>query len=418
MSCRKKTGDFKMNELSEPKKNYINRYVAGFAMIMVVMMFVAGYVVGGSFNSTSSNVTTTTISDLQQQIDTLKQQRTSEQYQNITYVYDNISLAQIYDNTKESVVVVYGIVNSYSFFGPTSSEEQGSGFVYDYNDQMVIITNKHVVADAVNITVTFSNGDSYPAIEIGSDAYADLAVLSVQAPADEFHSLKITSSSGLEVGDPVIAIGSPFGLSGTLTTGVVSQLGRTIEDSTAGSYPIANIIQTSVPINPGNSGGPLLNYHGEVIGITTAIIQNSNSLGFAIPSSTILRELPALITTGSYNQHAWLGVSGTDMTYATAHEMGVNVTYGWLLTQITRGGAADKAGLNGGTTQVTINGQWVIVGGDIIIAADGTRLINGDSFMSYIDEHTVPNQTITLTVVRNHQTLDIPVILGQRPPAN
>ena len=408
-----------MNELSNPKKNYLNRYVAGFATIMVVMMFIAGYVVGGSFNSNSSGgLSSTTINSLQQQIDTLKQQRTDEVYQNITYLYNNISLAQIYDNTRASVVVVYGIVNSYSFFGPTSSEVQGSGFVYDYNNQMVIITNKHVVADAADITVTFSNGDSYPANLIGSDAYSDLAVLSVQAPAEEFRPIEIVSSQGIQVGDPVIAIGSPLGLSGTLTTGVVSQLGRTIQDSTAGNYPIANIIQTSVPINPGNSGGPLLNYHGEVIGITTAIIQNSNGLGFAIPSTTILRELPALISTGAYTQHAWLGVSGTDMKYSTAHEMGVNVTYGWLLTQITRGGAADIAGLKGGTDHVAISGEWVVIGGDIIIAVDGTRIINGDAFMSYIDEHTLPNQTITVTIVRNHQTLDIPVILGQRPPAN
>lgn len=405
-----------MDELSNTKKKYVNRYVAGFATVMVVMMFIAGYVVGGSFNSNSSSgLSPSTINNLQQQIDTLKQQSTSEEYQNITYLYNNVSLAQIYDNTRESVVVVYGIVNSYSFFGPTSSEVQGSGFVYDYNNQMVIITNKHVVADAANITVTFSNGDSYPATVIGADAYSDLAVLSVQASADEFHPIEIISSNELEVGDPVIAIGSPFGLSGTLTTGVVSQLGRTIQDSTAGNFPIANIIQTSVPINPGNSGGPLLNYHGEVIGITTAIIQDSNGLGFAIPSETLLREIPALITTGSYNQHAWLGVSGVDMKYSTAHEMGVNVTYGWLLTQVTRGGAADNAGLKGGTDQVDINGEWITIGGDIIIAVDGTRIVNGDSFMSYIDEHTVPNQTITLTVVRNHQTFDIPVVLGQRP---
>jgi S1-C subfamily serine protease len=409
-----------MNELSNTKKNYVNRYVAGFATIMVVMMFIAGYVVGGSFNNStsSSGVPASTIENLQQQIDSLKQQSTSEGYQNVTYLYNSVSLAQIYDNTRASVVVVYGIVNSYSFFGPTSSEVQGSGFVYDYNNQMVVITNKHVVSDAANVTVTFSNGDSYPATVMGADAYSDLAVLSVQAPSDEFHPIEIISSSGLEVGDPVIAIGSPFGLSGTLTTGIVSQLGRTIQDSTAGNFPIANIIQTSVPINPGNSGGPLLNYHGEVIGITTAIIQNSNGLGFAIPSATLLREIPSLITTGSYNQHAWLGVSGVDMKYSIAHEMGVNVTYGWLLTQISRGGAADQAGLKGGTDQVDINGEWVITGGDIIIAVDGTRIINGDAFMSYIDEHGVPNQTITLTVIRNHQILDVPVVLGQRPAAN
>jgi S1-C subfamily serine protease len=416
---KKPHGGFKMNELSTTKKKYVNRYIAGFATIMIVMMFIAGYVVGGSFgnNSSSGGVSSTTIDNLQQQIDALKQQKTSDEYQNITYLYNNVSLAQLYDNTRNSVVVVYGIVNTYSFFGAQSSEVQGSGFVYDYNNQMVIITNKHVVADAMNITVTFSNGDSYPATVIGSDAYSDLAVLSVQAPAGEFNPIEIISSSVLEVGDPVIAIGSPFGLGGTLTTGVVSQLGRTIQDSVAGNFPVANIIQTSVPINPGNSGGPLLNYHGEVIGITTAIISNSNGLGFAIPSTTILREIPALVATGTYDQHAWLGVSGVDMKYSIAQEMGVNVTYGWLLTQVTRGGAADKAGLKGGTQQVNINGEWVVTGGDIIIAVDGTRIINGDVFMSYIEEHAVPNQTITVTIVRNHQVLDIPVVLGQRPAA-
>ncbi|MCX6664200.1 MAG: PDZ domain-containing protein, partial [Euryarchaeota archaeon] len=168
----------------------------------------------------------------------------------------------------------------------------------------------------------------------------------------------------------------------------------------------------------GNSGGPLLNYEGEVIGITTAIIQNSNGLGFAVPSNTILRELESLITTGSYDQHPWVGISGTDMTYAIAQSLGVNVTYGWLITQITDGGAAAQAGLQGGNQQVRVNDVWVMIGGDIIIAVDGTRIINGDSFMSYLEEYTTSYQTISVTIVRNHQLLDIPVVLKQRPAAS
>jgi S1-C subfamily serine protease len=239
--------------------------------------------------------------------------------------------------------------------------------------------------------------------------------LSVDAPSEEFKPLDIVSSSNLEVGDPVIAIGSPMGLEGSMTTGIVSQIGRTIQESLAGSFPIANIIQTSVAINPGNSGGPLLNYHGEVVGITTAIIQDSNGLGFAIPSNTILREIDSLLKTGAYDQHPWLGIAGTDMSYSITQAMKVNVTYGWLITQTTNEGAADKAGLKGANQQVRINGEWETIGGDIIIAVDGTRIINGDSFMSYLEEYTTPNQIITVTIVRDNQLLDIPVELGTRP---
>lgn len=159
----------------------------------------------------------------------------------------------------------------------------------------------------------------------------------------------------------------------------------------------------------------MLNYQGEVIGITTAIIEDSNGLGFAIPSNTILREIESLIKTGSYTQHSWLGISGADMSYSIAQAMKVDVTYGWLITQITSGGAADKAGLNGGDQQVRINGERVTIGGDLIIAVDGTRVINGDSLMSYLEEYTKPNQIITVTIVRGDQTLDVPVELGTRP---
>src|SRR4030066_2477395 len=136
-----------------------------------------------------------------------------------------------------------------------------------------------------------------------------------------------------------------------MTTGIVSALGRTITAKGSTTYPIANLIQTSTPINPGNSGGPLLNYEGQVVGITTAIVSDSQALGFAIPSSTILREIGSLVANGAYNQHPWLGASGTDMNYEIANAMGVNVTYGWLITEVTNGGPADKATLSGGKRQ-------------------------------------------------------------------
>ena len=404
-----------MNDIFEIEKKPKNKNIIVFVAICIVAMFTAGYFIGGSLSSiaTSSKADT-----LQQQTGTIQNDTTQEEIHNITYIYNTTSLAQLYKDIKDSVVVITGYVLQYSFFGRQYSEVQGSGFVYEDNNNMVVITNKHVVNDAENVTVTFSNGDGYPATVIGSDAYSDLAVLRVEAPLKEFHPLEITGSSTLQVGDPVVAIGSPFVLGGTMTTGIVSQLGRTIQDSVAGNFPIANIIQTSAAINPGNSGGPLLNYEGEVIGITTAIIQNSNGLGFAVPSNTILRELESLITTGIYDQHPWVGISGTDMTYAIAQTLGVNVTYGWLITQITDGGAAAQAGLHGGNEQVRVNDVWVMIGGDIIVAVDGTRIINGDTFMSYLEEHTMPYQTITVTILRNHLFQNISVELKQRPSAS
>jgi len=333
-----------MNEGFEITKKPRNKNIIVFVAVCVVAMFTAGYFVGGSLSSIAISSNTNTF---QQQTNTIQTDNTQDRIHNITYIYNTTSLSQLYKDVKDSVVVITGYVLQYSFFGRQYSEVQGSGFTYEYNNEMVVITNKHVVTDAENITVTFSNGDGYPATVLGSDAYSDLAVLTVDAPLKEFHPLEITSSSTLQVGDPVVAIGSPFGLGGTMTTGIVSQLGRTIQDSVAGNFPVANIIQTSAAINPGNSGGPLLNYEGEVIGITTAIIQNSNGLGFAVPSNTILREIGSLITTGTYDQHPWVGISGTDMTYAIAQTLGVNVTYGWLITQITDGGAAAQAGLKG-----------------------------------------------------------------------
>jgi S1-C subfamily serine protease len=274
-----------------------------------------------------------------------------------------------------------------------------------------------VVQNAVNITITFIDGDAYAATVLGSDPYADLAVLSTDAPQSEYKPLEIVDSSTLSVGDPVIAVGSPYGLAGSMTTGIVSALGRTITEEMSGGYPIANVIQMSALINPGNSGGPLLNYRGQVVGITTAIVSDSQGLGFAIPSSTVLREIGSLVTTGSYDKHPTIGATGTDMTYEIAKAMGVNVTYGWLIAQVTSGGPAAEAGLHGGTTQVTVAGQSVTIGGDIIIAISGARITGIDDLSTFLEENTLPDQTINVTIVRNGQTMTLSLKLGTRPAA-
>ena len=406
---------------------------------VLIGAIIVGLLIGGIFGYAMSSLTITNqSSNLQGRLSTLEKQvsdlqstynsssenvtNTGPTYKNTTYVLgDNFSLSQLYEQVKSSVVVVQGTIVT-EYYNPWGQpyyqygHVQGSGFVYNSTGQFVIVTNYHVVDGASNITITFIDGDAYTAKVIGSDPYADLAVLTSNASQDEYHALSITSSSTLSVGDPVLAIGTPYGLAGTVTSGIVSALGRTITESTTGGYVIADCIQTTTPINPGNSGGPLLNYEGEVIGITTAIVTSSQGLGFAIPSNSILREIQPLIANGSYNNHPLLGAAGTDMTYGIAQAMKASVTYGWLIAQVTSGGAADKAGLKGGTTQTQVEGTTVTIGGDIIIAINGTRIKNMDDLSTYLEEYTLPSQTINLTIVRNNQTLTLPVELQERPP--
>jgi S1-C subfamily serine protease len=277
---------------------------------------------------------------------------------------------------------------------------QGSGFVYSFGGRNVVLTNFHVVQDVTkDLTITFANGHGYPATRLGTDPYSDLAVVSVNAPESEFKPLQIVSSSTLRQGDQVIAIGNPYGLVGSLTTGVVSALGRTIQEETAGSFSIANIIQTSTPINPGNSGGPLLNAVGNVVGITTAIVTDSQGLGFAIPSNTILREISALINNGAYHGHSYLGVTGQDMDYTLSQQYGTSVTYGWRIETIVNGGPSD------GKLNV----------GDIVIGMGNQTIKNNDDLASYLEEHTLPNDSLDLTVLRNNQQTTVTLTLGTRP---
>jgi S1-C subfamily serine protease len=411
--------------LESTQKSKTTRFSTALITTIIVVSLMAGGLLGYSIGNSTISART---NDLQNQLSTLQEEILNLQStqnvinQNNTYILgENVSLSELYEQVKDSVVIIRGIIVQYDFWHyPHYTQVQGSGFVYNFTGKMVIITNYHVVQDAINITVAFINGNAYAATVLGSDPYADLAVLSTNAPQSEYRPLEIVDSSGLKVGDLVIAVGNPYGLAGSMTTGIVSAMGRTITEEMTGGYAIANVIQTSAPINPGNSGGPLLNYQGQVIGITTAIVSDSQGLGFAIPSSTVLREIGSLVTKGTYNLHPWLGAAGVDMTYEIAEAMGTNVTYGWLIAQVTANGPAAKAGLYGGTQQVSIEGEYVTIGGDIIIAINATyiatRITNMDDLSTFLEEYTLPLQTVNVTIVRNNQTMILPVKLGTRPP--
>ncbi len=363
---------------------------------ILIALFIGGFLVGSMvvffLSYQQVNSLNTQIENLQNQVSDLRgfQNATT---QNITIMQNGTSLDAIYGSVRESVVLIMG--------DTSDGTVQGSGFVYNFNGQNVVLTNNHVVEGTTSLSVTFSDGNGYSATVLGNDPYADLAVLSVNsAPTSEFRPVQIVTSSGLAVGEQVIAIGNPYGLVGSLTTGIVSAMGRTITEDTAGGFAIANIIQTSTPINPGNSGGPLLNAVGNVVGITTAIVSDSQGLGFAIPSNTILREISSLISTGSYHGHSFLGVTGEDMDYSLAQEDSASVTYGWRIASIVSGGPSD------GKLNV----------GDIVIAMNGHLIRNQDDLASYLEENTLPGDSLALTVVRGSQNIDITIVLTARPP--
>jgi len=361
---------------------------------LLIVLFVVGLFVGGLatyyFASRQINNINSQITTLQNQVSDLKGFQNAT-YQNITILQNGTSLTALYEGVRNSIVLIEG--------DTSSGTQQGSGFIYTFSGRTVVLTNYHVVQGTTGLSVTFSDGNGYSATVLGTDPYSDLAVLSVSAPASEFKPLEIVSSSTLAVGESVIAIGNPYGLVGSLTTGVVSALGRTITEDTAGGYSIANIIQTSTPINPGNSGGPLLNAVGNVVGITAAIVINSQGLGFAIPSNTILREVDALMTTGSYNGHSYLGVVGEDMSYSLAQQTNASVTYGWRIISVASEGPSD--------VKLNVN--------DIIIALNNQAITNNDNLASYLEESTLPGDKLVITVIRGSSQIQVTVVLGARP---
>ena len=389
------------------------------ALLVVVVIAVLGTYAAASYLHPGGTTTiTTTASSDQSLINSLESQNaqlenelaSKTQISNGTVL--GLDTVKIYEADSAGVVTVQGTTSSEG----VNETILGSGFVIDFSGSDYVVTNYHVVKDVSGITVTFQDGDAYPAMVVGSDGYSDLAVLNVTAPASEFQPLTVVSSSTLVVGQPVAAIGNPFGLSGSMTVGIVSQLGRTISESLAGNFSIADVIQFSAQINPGNSGGPLLNANGAVIGITTATVESSQGVGFAIPADTILKELNSLVTTGGYNLHAYMGISGADMNYQLGQLQKTNYTYGVLIESLVSGGPAQKAGLVTGTQTVTVQGSTYLIGGDIIVSINGTKMINTDALSTYLAEYCLPGQTLVLHIIRGGQPMTVDLVLGTRPP--
>jgi S1-C subfamily serine protease len=293
----------------------------------------------------------------------------------------------------------------------------GSGFVYDDNGH--IITNHHVVSGGGNrLDVTFPDGIVYRASLIGSDPSADIAVLYVEeAPKEKLLPLSLADSSKVRVGERVAAIGNPFGLSGSLSNGIVSGVGRQIPAEEEEGFTIPDIIQTDAPINPGNSGGPLLNMRGEVIGINSAIYSTTGQfagVGFAIPSNTIAQVMPSLITTGSY-QHPWLGVAGRDMTPGIADRLGLDEPRGFLVMDVVAGSPAEKAGIQRGNEDTVIDGILIKLGGDVIIAVDNNTVRKIDDILAYVEMKKSVGDDLKLTILREGQTMEVIATLAARP---
>jgi S1-C subfamily serine protease len=292
---------------------------------------------------------------------------------------------------------------------------EGSGFVWD--EQGYIVTNNHVVEGAETVAVTFWDNTTAEAKVIGTDPDSDLAVIRVNVDEVELQPVVLGDSDALRVGQLAIAIGNPFGQEGTMTRGIVSALGRTFR---AGSSPfsIPEMIQTDAAINPGNSGGPLLNSEGQVIGINNLILSRSGSssgVGFAIPINIARRVVPELIDKGRY-RYAWLGISGTDINLTIAQAMDLPTdTRGAMIIEVVSDGPAAEAGLRGSDKTVEIDGHQLKVGGDIIVAIEGTPIRQMDDVVLYLLEETRPNQKVTLSILRDGKEQNVTVKLGERP---
>ncbi len=296
----------------------------------------------------------------------------------------------------------------------------GSGFVWDQDGH--IVTNNHVVNGADKIEVTFSDGTIVPATLVGADPDSDLAVLKVDVTPNRLHPVQLADSSVAKVGQLAIAIGDPFGLEGTMTTGIVSAVGRSLpaNETSTQSYTIPDIIQTDAPINPGNSGGVLVDAQGQVLGVTSAIespVRANAGIGFAIPSAIVKNVVPALIKDGKY-VHTWLGISGADLVPELATAMNLDAGQrGALVEEIMPNSPAEKAGLQGSDKQVTIEGQKAIVGGDVIVEINSLPVVGMDDLIAYLARSTKVDQQVTLTILRDGKEQSVDVTLAARPSA-
>ena len=361
-----------------------------------------------------------------------EQQGAAPTQESSTISQDSGSLpAQVleYSGGEDALVDIYQRVNpgvvSVIVYTADGEVGQGSGFVYDLEGH--IITNYHVVENASEIEVTFPEGTRVRATVIGEDVDSDIAVILVDVDQDVLHPLTLGNSSSLEVGQFVIAIGNPYGYSGTMTTGIISARGRILDSlrasQTGSNYAAGDLLQTDAAINPGNSGGPLLDLNGNVIGINRAIYADSSSIlvgsasysgiGFAIPIDIVKKVLPYLIADGSYD-YPFLGISSQDgLTMQEVEAMGFDPSIqGVYVLGLTSGGPAARAGVRAGTRPTDYEGLYA--GGDIITALDGNPVENFNGLLTYLFMNKAPGDSITLTVLRDGVEKNIEVILGTR----
>ena len=324
-----------------------------------------------------------------------------------------LSLPEIFEKTEDGVVSI--TVKRHTTLG--DADAFGSGFVYDTKGH--IITNNHVVEDATSIDVTFVNGKSYKAQIVGTDPFTDVAVIQVQTDYDNSKLLKplpIGDSSKLKVGEKITAIGNPFGLSGSMTAGIVSQMGRLLPSQESG-FSIPDVIQTDAAINPGNSGGPLLNMKGQVIGITTAIFSNGGDfagVGFAVPSKTVSKIVPSLIENGEYRQ-PWIGITTIDVSPDLAEILELEHAKGVMVMTVVKNSPADKAGLQGSSQTVMFEKIEYKVGGDIILSIDGQDVRKIDDILIHLQREKNVDDKINLGILRDGQPMNITVKIEQRP---
>jgi S1-C subfamily serine protease len=320
-----------------------------------------------------------------------------------------LSLIEIFEISEAGVVRV-NVQRTEDALIPTGV---GSGFVFDKKGH--VITNAHVVDGATKVVVTFLDGRSYNADVIGVDNFTDIAVIKVNADLSLLHPLSLGDSSNLQVGEPIAAIGNPFGLSGSMTSGIVSQLGRLLP-SGAG-YSIPDVIQTDAAINPGNSGGPLLNMRGEIVGINTAIQSATGEftgVGFAVPSQTVAKIVPSLILNGEY-KHPWIGISGRDIDPDLAKVLDLNDAVGFLVVTVIPDSPASKAGLHGSENIEEIDGVQYTIGGDIILSVDGVEVRKISDILIHLQRAKSVGDDLILEILRDGRTSNFTIVLGERP---
>tara|TARA_E500000081_G_scaffold51286_1_gene54389 strand:+ start:2160 stop:3329 length:1170 start_codon:yes stop_codon:yes gene_type:complete len=320
-----------------------------------------------------------------------------------------LSLMEIFEKAEPGVVRVNTIRNQ------TVNETGGvgSGFVFDKMGH--IITNAHVVEGSTKTIVTFLDGRSYNAEIIGVDEYTDIGVIKVNADLKLLQPLSLGDSSNLNVGEPIAAIGNPFGLSGSMTSGIVSQMGRLLPSGSG--YSIPDVIQTDAAINPGNSGGPLLNMRGNIVGINTAIQSTTGEftgVGFAIPSQTVAKIVPILIDEGEY-KHPWIGISGRDIDPDTANVLGLKDALGFLIITVVENSPAADAGLIGSDKIIEVDGKEYSIGGDIIVAVDGMDVRKIDDILVHLQRVKTVGDEMNLEILRDGRTTNVTIILQERP---